>query len=177
MPLSYHLFLYHYTWRFHWDISCMAFYWEISNLTIDIFRPFVKYLRVFGLSLFWCMGWAKDEQLPELHPGATVSLSPVVVYGFCGYWPNIFSKFSTPTWTFSTIPKGQGWMSTQIEGCDLLLWECGCASHASRSPNKEFSCASVPHGTGTVCNCRFVFYSSCDGPEAVGEIQDCHCSL
>ena len=33
-----------------------------------------------------------DEQLPKLHPGVTVLLSPVVVYGFCSLWLNITSN-------------------------------------------------------------------------------------
>ena len=54
--------------------------------------------------------------------------------------------------TLSTHTRGQGWISTQIEECDLPLCVCACAFHASRGPKWESSCASVPHGTRTVCN-------------------------
>ena len=102
---------------------------------------------------------------------------PVV---FCGLWLNISTKseHQNKYCTLSTYTKGQGWISTQIEECDLPLCVCASASHASRGAQMGIwlcQCATWHKNSLWWWNC--VFYSSCDGPETVGEFQDCHCSL
>ena len=82
----------------------------------------------------------------------------------CGLW---FLQFLTQhflqiLYTYLNIlhhTQRSSWMSTQIGECDLPLWECACASHASRGPNKESSCVSVPHDTRTVCNGGIVCFT------------------
>ena len=141
-----------------------------------IFGHYSESHGVFGFVFVSVTGKGQDDQHPELHPGVTVSQRtfPVQLW----LWLTISTNFNINNYcTLSTHTKSQGWISTQIEECDLPLCVCACASHASRGPNKESSCTSVPHGTRTVCNGGIVFYSSCDGPEVVGKSQDCHCSL
>ena len=86
-------------------------YWEISNH--GYFRPFSEILKGFGLSFVSVYGVGQDDQqwtYPELHPGVWCHKGH-----FQCYWVQLWfmvsavsdstfsSKFSTPTWTFSSI--------------------------------------------------------------------------
>ena len=104
----------------------------------------------------------------------------------CGLWLNNFYKIldinniktstwilSPPTWTVlnpyqrSRLDIYTDWRSVIYHYVSVPV-----PPIASRGLNRKSGCASVPHGARTVCNGRFFcIFSSCDGPEAVGEIQ------
>ena len=91
----------------------------------------------------WCSCVTKDTS-------STVMVSAVSDSTFS-------SEFSTPTWIFSTIPMVKVGCLHRLEGV-IYHHESmpACASHSSRSPNKESGCTSVPHDTRTVYNGRLV---------------------
>ena len=67
----------------------------------------------------------------------------------------------------------------RLEECDLPLCECACDLLCLQRSQQGNLAVPVCHMAQELCvMSRIVcFYSSCDGPEAVGEFKDCHCSL